>query len=165
MVTFSLFSERCKMRHDFDDQIQVRYRHGDGEEYDTWVSGSEALQRLRSLVTEEQLKGLSRLNRDDLKLVLDSLPEMAKGSAHESLRDALANRLQDSFGGNIFGDALSDSVRGRSTAPEPADVKDQRWRALLKYEPFRQKVLDLAWIQLEGSFPDSEPNADADDWL
>ncbi len=164
MVNFSLFGERCKMRHDFDDQIQVRYRHGEGEEFDTWVSGLEALQRLRSEAAEERLKGLSQLAGDDLKLVLDSLPEITKGSARESLRDALADRLQNSFGGNIIGDALSDSARGRSTAPESANAKKQRWLALLKYEPFRQRVLHLAWIQLEGSFPKSEPNAEPDDW-
>ncbi|UCG23441.1 MAG: hypothetical protein JSW55_15005 [Chloroflexota bacterium] len=152
------------MRLDFADQIQVRYHHLNEEEYDTWVSGTEALKRVRSQATEEQLKELSRLNRRDLKLVLDALPELAKGLARESLRDVLADHLQENLGGNILGDSLSDAMRGQNTAAEPIDA-ERRWRALLRYEPFRQKVLDLAWIQLEGSFPDVEPGADLDDWL
>jgi len=41
------------MRHDFDDQIQVRYTHTDGESFDTWVSGEEVLGRINSVESEE----------------------------------------------------------------------------------------------------------------
>ena len=43
------------MRHDFGDQIQVRYRHTDGEDYDTWVSGEEARQRLKTAEREKKI--------------------------------------------------------------------------------------------------------------
>lgn len=56
MTTFQQFAARCKMRHDFEDQIQVRYRHPDGQDYDTWVSGLEAEHRLQAEVREQQLQ-------------------------------------------------------------------------------------------------------------
>ena len=165
MVTFTHFCERCRTRHDFDDQIQVRYQHGDEEEIDTWVSGTEAIQRLRSEVTEEELKGLSRMSVSDLRIVIDSLPEMARNLVRRTLRDKLADRLSDNIGGNVIGDSLSDSIRGKPRAPEHAGSEKERWRALLRYDPFRQEVLELAWIQLEGSFPETEPDSGPDDWL
>jgi hypothetical protein len=165
MVTFTLFCESCRMRHDFDDQIQVRYQHGDGDEIDTWVSGTEAEKRLRSEVTEEELRGLSLLSVSDMKIVLDSLPNHARNLARKSLRDRLADHVEDSIGGNVIGDALSDSVRGESRDPGRVGSGEERWQALLKYDPFRRKVLELAWYQLEGSLPEVKSDHDPEDWL
>ena len=164
-TTFSQFCDRCKIRHDFGDQLQVRYRHVDGEPYDTWVSGAEASQRWRSDVTEEQLRSLSRLDIDTLRIVLDSLPDKVRDKARRSLRERAADELKEQIGGNVIGDSLSDALRGRSSTPETAASERERWRALLQYAPFRLKVLELAWIQLEGSFPDTEQPSEPDDWL
>lgn len=165
MVTFTEFQRRCKMRHDFDDQIQVRYQDGDQEGIDTWVSGSEALQRLQSEITEAQLRALSRLSLSDLRIVLDELPDAARDTARRSLRDTVADQLEATIGGNVIGDALSDSVRGRSQGTEDVASERDRWRALFHYEPFRQQILELAWRQLEGSLPDDGPALPPDDWL
>lgn len=165
MVTFTQFQQRCKMRHDFDDQIQVRYQHDGQEAIDTWVSGSEALQRLQSEATKAQIRALSRLSLSDLRIVLEELPDAATDAARRSFRDALADQLQDTVGGNLIGDALSDSVRGRPPVTEDTTSERERWRALLHYEPFRQIILELAWRQLEGSFPDDGPGLPPDDWL
>jgi hypothetical protein len=35
----------------------------------------------------------------------------------------------------------------------------------MHYEPFRLKLLELAWIALEGSFPDTETESEPDDWI
>lgn len=165
MVTYNQFCRRCRMRHDFNDQIQVRYQQDDQEAIDTWVSGSEALQRLRSESVDRQIEGLRQLSLDDIKIVIDALPDAARARAERTLRDDLAKRLQETIGGNPVGDALSDSVRGRTPASGDNLTEKERWRALLRHEPFRQKVLELAWRQLEGSLPASERDVGPDDWL
>lgn len=153
------------MRHDFGDQIQVRYQQKGEEHYDTWVSGNEALQRLESVETEQQIMSLSLLNLDELKIVVESLPETARRAARQSLREELADRLESGIGGNLIGDALADTIRSRKSDQTPDLTDKDRWQALIRYEPFRQKVFELAWIQLEGSFPDSEPEPPSDDWF
>lgn len=165
MTTFGQFADRCKMRHDFGDQIQVRYQHPDGQNFDTWVSGTEALQRLEAIQTEKQIESLNRLSMDDLRVVVKSLPEAAKNLIRRSLRDEIANRLESGIGGNLIGDALSDSIRGHSPTIDPAISDKDRWPALMRYEPFRHIVLELAWSQLEGSFPDVDADQEPDDWL
>ncbi len=165
MTTFGQFSQRCKMRHEFGDQIQVRYWHADGEYYETWVSGDEALQRLESIESEEQLRSLSRLNAGDLKLVVELLPEAARNVIRRSLRDRLVDRLETAIGGNVIGDALSDAARGQPPAKGVEVTEKDRWQALLRYDPFRLKVLELAWIALEGSFPDVDSESEPGDWV
>lgn len=165
MTNFDQFSQRCKMRHDFGDQIQVRYRHADGTHYDTWVSGTEALQRLESMAAEDQLRSLDRLDANDLRAIVDSLPDALRRTVRRSLRDRLADHLESTLGGNLIGDALSDAARGRSPAAGSSTSEGDRWQALLRYEPFRQKALELAWIALEGSFPDDESKSEPDDWV
>ena len=152
------------MRHDFGDQIQVRYQQGNREHFDTWVSGSEALQRLESIEIEQQIRSLSGLDADDLRIVVESLPESAKLAARQSLREELADRLESGIGGNLIGDALADALRSRKADPTPGLSETDRWRALIRYESFRQTILELAWIQLEGSFPDSGTEPPSDDW-
>lgn len=165
MTDFEQFRKQCKMRHDFGDQIQVRYQHADGETFDTWVSGEEALQRLDTVEAEKQLKSLSSLTVADLHIVMQSLPNTVKKVARKSLREEVADRLETGIGGNLIGDALSEAVRGRSSSSIPAVPEKDRWLALVRYEPFRQIVLELAWIQLEGSLPDLEAGQEPNDWL
>jgi hypothetical protein len=53
MTTFIQFCAGAKLRHDFSDQIQVRYLHPSGENFDTWISGEEVLRRLKTMSREQ----------------------------------------------------------------------------------------------------------------
>jgi hypothetical protein len=164
MTTFSQFCDRAKMRHDFSDQIQVRCPHPDGEDYDTWVSGEEVLQRLRSEAADKRLKGLSRLDWQEVRQAGRDLPEQAKKKVGDRLKDRLADSIEGMIGGNIIGDSLADNIRGRDGNAGPRDLEKQKWQAYLQDEGFRAKVLELAWLNLEGSFPDT-PSVEPDDWV
>jgi hypothetical protein len=112
MVILKRFLQTAKMRHDFGDQIQVRYRHTDGQDYDTWVSGEEALKRLKTAEQEKKLKGFpwkSILN------VGKTLPEKGKAEAKRQLRERLGDALDEMVGGNVMGESWVDEVRGRAT--------------------------------------------------
>lgn len=152
------------MRHDFGDQIQVRYRHTDGEDYDTWVSGEEVLGRIRSEAAEERLRGLVKLNWGQIQEIKDRLPDEAKEKTERWLLDILANGLEENLGSNLIGDSLADAVRGGKDKDASTDVAKERWINLLRDELFRAGVLELAWIQLEGSFPEDSPAEEPDDW-
>ena len=165
MTSFTLFCDNSKVRHDFADQIQVRYHHVNEEDYDTWVSGEEVLQRLKSEATEEKLRRLSNLNWRELQRAKERLPEKGKDQLEDSLVNRLADGVEDIIGGNVIGDNLADAVRGDSGGSRGATDEKSRWVTLLGNEMFRKKVLELAWIQLEGSFPDIEPPAELDDWI
>ena len=164
MASFTIFRENSKMRHDFADQIQVRYRHVDGEEYDTWVSGDEVLQRLSSEASEEKLRRLSRLDLEELRKAKEQLPEQGKDEMEHSLISRLADEVEGFIGGNVIGDSLADAVRGDRVEKRDSDDRKSRWVTLLRNEIFRMKVLELAWIQLEGSFPESDFPEELDDW-
>ncbi len=164
MTNFAEFSVNCKMRYDFGDMIQVRYRHTDGENYDTWVSGEEVLQRLRSQAAEARLKGLSRLDWQQLQEAKERLPDDLKESAQQRLLDILANGMDDAIGGNVIGDNLADAVRNRDREDESSNNEKKRWVTYLQDEQFCAKLLELAWIQLEGSSPEM-PEEEPDDWL
>jgi hypothetical protein len=165
MTDFTTFSANCKMRHDYGDMIQVRYRHSNGEDYDTWVSGDEVMSRLSSEITEEKLHGLRDLDWKKIQKAREQWPEEAKDRAENSLLDFLANNLQENIGGNIIGDSLSDAVRGRSTDPDSPEATKARWLLFLQDEIIRGKVLELAWIQLEDSFPDDRTAEEPNDWI
>lgn len=165
MTSFTEFRANCKMRHDFGDQIQIRYRHADGEDYGTWVSGEEVLQRMRSKVTELRLRGLSRLDRKQLAETREKLPAESKAKAHRSLSDMLGDSVERTIGGNIIGDSVADAVRGTDTETDDQDEEKQRWTAYLQDDIFRAGVLELAWIQLEGSFPNENSDMEPDDWV
>ena len=62
MTTYNQFCAGAKMRHDFSDQIQVRYTHPNGEEFDTWVSGAEIMSRLQTAIRERLIKSFSTKN-------------------------------------------------------------------------------------------------------
>lgn len=161
MVILKRFLQTAKMRHDFGDQIQVRYRHTDGEDYDTWVSGAEALQRLKTAEREKKIKGFpwkSILN------VGKTLPEKGKAEAKRQLRERLGDELDEVAGGNVIGDSWADAVRGRVTPDDPYSAEKQTWQTHLQDPTFRAQILELAWLNLSGSFPE-DPTPEPDDWV
>jgi hypothetical protein len=167
MTSFSTFIKNCKTRHDFDDMIQVRYVHADGEEYDTWVSGKEALARIRSEASEARLKGIGRLDLDEIRAAGRRLPDDAKKRVGVELRNHLAEGVEDVLGENSIVDGLSAAIRGDvdDRGGDHTDtVERQAWLALLQDDGFRAKVLELAWINLEGSLPEGR-SAEPDDWI
>jgi hypothetical protein len=166
MPTFKQFATKAKVRPDFGDMIQVRYRHTDGDDYDTWISGKEVLRRLESETAEERLRGLSKLDWSAIQETAQRLPEKGKKKLKRNLIDRFADEVKGAIGGNVIGDSFSDAVRGRDTAEDPHEAEREKWRTHLQENAFRAKVLELAWIQLEGSFPDDEDRVEApDDWM
>jgi hypothetical protein len=163
MTTFDQFSARTKMRHDFRDQIQVRYHHSDGEAYDTWISGEEVVARLKSAAAEKRLKGISNLDWQEIRTAGEQLPEQAKEKLRDRLKNKLVDTVEDAIGGNLIGNELADKVRGRDSDQDPRDAEKQRWQTLLQDDDFRAVALELAWIQLAGSFP--QETSEPDDWM
>lgn len=160
-VRFEDFAPRCKIRHDFADQIQVRYYHPNGEHFDTWVSGEEVLSRLRSEAAEQRLEGLRRLDWQAIRQAGQELPEQARNTLYRRLRDYLGDQVDESLGSNRIGGSLADAVRG-----ETNDADDEKsWRAFLADAAFRAVVLELAWIDLEGSLPELPAEPEPDDWV
>ncbi len=151
------------MRHDFSDQIQVRYVHPTGENFDTWISGDEVLARLKTMSREQLIQSFSRMNWQEAKTAVSRELESGKKKARRSLKDRLANIVDDQLGGNIFGDTVADNIRGIDSNSDPDERKKQQWQAYLRQDAFRAIALELAWINLEGTFPD-EPSAEPDDW-
>lgn len=166
MPTFRDFCLRSKLRYDFSDQIQVRYRHTNGEEIDTWVSGTEAWQRLHATAREQQIKGLSQFDWEMIRDARRKLPDEGKRWAEEYGREQLGDMVEDFIGGNVIGDSLSDAVRGGTRPDDLYAAERQKWLDRLKDDAFYAQVLELAYIQLEGSFPDEdEASQEPDDWL
>lgn len=153
------------MRYDYDDQIQVRYQHSDDEFFDTWVSGAEVLSRIKSGESEEQLRALKNLNLNALRRYTKELPEKGKKRAWSTLKDQMAESVEDAIGGNLIGDSLADSVRGVDDDIDPYELERQRWLLFLQNQAFKTNVLELAWIQLEGSFPDEDSSDPLNDWV
>ena len=165
MTGYSHFVRNCRMRHDFADQIQVRHCHGNGENYDTWVSGEEALQRLESDAAEQSIRGLRHLKWQQIREWKDKLPDDVRDQLKSRLRDRLADGLEGTIGPNVIGDSMADIVRGHDTDADSDADQRLKWSALLTDSAFREEVLKLAWIQLEGSFPDTGPADEPDDWV
>ena len=162
MTSFKEFRRRCKMRFDFGDQIQVRYRHIDGEEYDTWVSGEEALKRLKSDDAADRLEDLGRTDWRKIQELRDRLLDDVRNALRSEFQDRLADGLEETLGGNPIGDNLADAVRGKEDQEE--EDRATQWAPLIREPAFREIVLELAWIQLEGSFPDIGSVDEPDDW-
>ena len=161
MVILKRFLQTAKMRHDFGDQIQVRYPHTDGQDYDTWVSGEEALKRLKTVAQEKKIKGFpwrSILN------VGKTLPEKGKAEAKRQLWERLGDALDEVAGGNVIGDSWVETVRGRAQPTDPHDAAKQTWQTHLQDPTFRAQILELAWLNLSGSFPE-DPTPESDDWV
>lgn len=165
MPTFKEFTTKAKLRPDFGDMLQVRYKHTDGDDYDTWISGEEVLQRLESETAEERLRGLSKLDWSTIEAAKDRLPQEGQKKLKRKLIDRFADEVKGAIGGNVIGDSFADAIRGRESVGDPDEAERMKWRAFLKEDAFRAKVLELAWIQLEGSFPDEEPVEEPDDWM
>ncbi|MCP4416471.1 MAG: hypothetical protein GY805_07605 [Chloroflexi bacterium] len=163
MTSFIQFCAKAKIRHDFSDQIQVRYPHPSGEDFDTWISGEEAVSRLKTMSREQLIRSFSRMNWTEAKAALQNELESGKTKARRGLKDRLADMVDESIGGNIFGDTLADNVRGVDSNEDPRAQEKAAWQARLHEDSFRAVALELAWINLEGTFPD-EVEADADDW-
>lgn len=165
MTSFQYFCENTKLRYDFDDQIQVRYTHSDGQEYDTWVSGDEIIHRIQSQDAEEMLEGLSDLDRTQLVMLKEHLPDLGRNTIEEYLRNQIADELEKFIGGNVIGDNLADALRGKFDNKIDGPDVAEFWNSLLRDNTFQLQVKTLAWIQLRGSFPDGDTMAEPGDWI
>ncbi|GMQ77641.1 MAG: hypothetical protein BMS9Abin02_0129 [Anaerolineae bacterium] len=165
MTSFEQFAARCKMRHDYGDMIQVRYNHPNGDDFDTWVSGEEILQRLRSESAEERLRRLSKLDLNSLRQTADEIPERARDFAENSITERIANDVEDFLGDSVISESIADAIRDEGSPEGSAGSEQHHWRTYLQDPIFRAKVVELAWIQLEGSFPEEESNEEPDDWV
>lgn len=164
MTSFIQFCAGAKMRHDFSDMIQVRYLHPNGENFDTWVSGEEVLSRLKTMSREQLIHSFSRKNWTEAKAALQKEVESGKNKARRSLKERLAGAIEDQIGGNIFGDTLADNIRGVDSSEDPREREKQQWQNRLGNDAFRTVALDIAWMNLEGTFPD-EAEDEPDDWV
>ncbi len=165
MTTFNQFCTGTKMRHDYSDMIQVRYPHPTGENFDTWVSGEEVMQRLDTQARERLIKGFSQKNWQEAKDAARQEFEKGKEKARGSLKDRLADVISDQIGGNIFGDTLADNARGVDSNIDEYDREKAVWQNRLNDESFRIIALKLAWINLDGTLPDENDDKSGDDWV
>lgn len=106
-----------------------------------------------------------KLNWEQIQDAKERLPDEAKGKTERWLLDILANGLEDNLGGNLIRDSLAGAIRGEKDKNASTDMAKERWTKLLSDEFFRAGVLELAWIQLEGSFPEDSPTEGPDDWI
>lgn len=152
------------MRHDFSDQIQVRYPHPDGEKYDTWVSGEEVMQRLKTRSREELIQSFSQLNLRQAREAGKREIESGKKKVRRNLMDRLADTVEDNIGGNIFGDTFADKIRGVDSTVDPHDAEKKQWQSRLHDEAFRMVVLEIAWANIGDTLPGEATEA-PDDWV
>ncbi len=165
MLEFARFAANCKMRHEFDDMIHVRFQHNDGQTYDTWVSGEEVLRRIKSMTAEERLQALRRLDLRRLNELREELPEKARRRLRDELRERLGDAVEGTIGDDLIGGSLADAIRRDSEDEDSEQTAKASWTSLLHDTAFRSIVLELAWIQLEGSIPEGNDRTEADDWL
>ncbi|MCB8979952.1 MAG: hypothetical protein H6657_21280 [Ardenticatenaceae bacterium] len=164
MTTFIQFCAGAKLRHDFSDQIQVRYPHPTGEAFDTWISGEEVMSRLKTMSREQLIHSFSRMNWTEAKAALQRELDEGKQKARRNLKERLAGMVEDNMGGNIFGNTLADNIRGVDSSADPREQEKALWQQRLHNDAFRAIALELAWINLEGTFPDEAPT-EPDDWV
>ncbi|GJM41238.1 MAG: hypothetical protein DHS20C20_15200 [Ardenticatenaceae bacterium] len=164
MTTFIQFCAGAKMRHDFSDQIQVRYPHPTGEDFDTWISGEEVMSRLKTMSRKQLIHSFSRMNWPEAKAALQRELDEGKQKARRSLKERLADAVEDGIGGNLFGDTVADNIRGIDSDADPREQEKAVWQQRLRTDAFRAIALELAWTNLEGTFP-NEPSAEPDDWV
>ena len=164
MTNFVQFCARAKMRHDFSDMIQIRYSHPSGEDFDTWISGEEVESRLKTMSREDLIRSFGRMNWQEAKSALQQEIEAGKGAAKKNLRDRLADSVDDHLGGNIFGETIADQIRGQSREQDSREREQRQWQQKLRDQRFRAVALELAWINLEGTFP-PEVTQESDDWI
>lgn len=164
MTTFVQFCASAKTRHDFSDMIQVRYHHPGGEDFDTWVSGEEVMARLKTMTRQQLIQSFGRMEWQKAKEALQREIDSGKRRARDQLLGRLADAVADNVGGNIFGDTLAGKIRGVDSAADPRDQEKQQWQNHLQNDAFRAVLLELAWINLEGTLPD-QPDREPDDWI
>ncbi len=164
MTTFNQFSKGARMRHDYSDQIQVRYAHPNGENFDTWISGEEVMRRLNTQDRERLIKSIGRLDLREMRDEAEKALRKGKERAVRELRDRLAGTASDVAGDSILGDTLSGKIRGEKDDADPYEREKLLWQARLGDAAFRAIALELAWINLEGTFPD-EQEEEPDDWV
>ncbi len=165
MTTSQQFRARAKTRHDYSDMIQVRYPHPNGENFDAWVSGEEVLARLNTKDRERLIKSFSQKNWQQAKDTIRQEMEKSQKQARRSLKERLAGAVHNQLGDNIFSDTLADNIRGVDSSEDPRDREKAMWQARLQDEAFRVIVLELAWINLEGTMPDEKHDPEPDDWV
>lgn len=165
MTNFNQFLTKAKTRHDYSDMIQVRYYHPNGDEFDTWVSGEEVMQRLDTKARERVVKSFSQKNWQEAKEALRVEFEKGKQKAQHNLKNRLADIVSDQIGGNIFSDTLAANIRGHDSNIDPYERERAEWQTRLLDAEFRALVLQLAWITLEGTMPDEEGDEEAVDWV
>lgn len=165
MTTLNQFCAGAKMRHDYSDMIQVRYPHPNGEDFDTWISGEEVMQRLDTQSRERLIKSFSQKNWQEAKDAARQELEKGREKIRRSLKDRLADTISDQIGDNIFGDTLADNVRGTDSSLNAHDQEKAIWQSRLGDTGFRTIALELAWFNLEGTLPDEESGKQQDDWV
>jgi hypothetical protein len=165
MTTQTQFNTSAKARHHHSDQIQVRYPHPNGKQYDTFVSGEEAMSRLNTQAQNRLIKSFSSKNWREAKHSLKEEWRKGKKASEKKLRNRLGSFVQDKVGGNVFGDTLADNVRGVDSTIDPREAEKKLWQNRLHDAEFKQMVLNLAWLDLEGSLPKEDDPADTDDWV
>ncbi|RMH01852.1 MAG: hypothetical protein D6706_01230 [Chloroflexi bacterium] len=154
------------MRHDFSDQIQVRYVHPNGENFDTWVSGEEVLGRLKTMSREQLIRSFSRMRWHEARKRLEEEIEQGKRSLHQKLKSRLADIVSENLGENIFADTLADNIRGVDDT-EASHIREKRlWQTRLQNEAFRAVVLELAWAQIGDVLPpEADEQSEPNDWV
>jgi len=165
MTNYIQFCDKAKMRHDFSDMIQVRYRHRNGEKYDTWISGEEVLSRLKTMSREALIRSFSRMNWAEAKTAVEREWQRGKEKSYWELRERSGDIFADYFGGHVFGETVADNIRGQDSTVDRQDEEKQRWQGHLHDPAFRAIALELAWVNLEGSFPDEPLDEKPNDWV
>ena len=165
MTNFTQFCTGAKLRHGYADMIQVRYPHPTGENFETWVSGEEVMQRLDTQARERLIKSFSQKNWREAKDAGREEIEKGKEKLRGHLKDRLADVISDQIGSNLFGDTLADNVRGVDSNIDAYDREKAVWQNRLHNESFRAIALKLAWIHLDGTLPDENDEKSVDDWV
>lgn len=165
MTTFTQFCRRAKMRHDFGDMIQVRYPHPGGENMDTWISGEEVMSRLKTASREQLIQSFSRMQWREAKAALEKEWAQAKDKNYWDFRRRTGDAFARQFGGHLFGETAADALRGVDSTIDPRDQEKQAWQSRLHDPAFRAIALELAWINLEGTFPAEPPDEPAGNWV
>ncbi|MEJ2748969.1 MAG: hypothetical protein P8183_13845 [Anaerolineae bacterium] len=166
MTTFNQFCAGAKMRHDYSDMIQVRYPHPTGENFDTWVSGEEVMQRLNTQARERLIKSFSQKNWQEAKDAARQELEKGKKTIRRSLKNRLADVVSDQLGDNIFGNTLADNVRDADSNTDTYGREKVIWQSRLHDTDFREIVLQLAWIDLADTLPQEKSESrHHDDWV
>ncbi|NHZ71703.1 MAG: hypothetical protein GWP17_01285, partial [Aquificales bacterium] len=107
MTTQTQFNTSAKTRHHHSDMIQVRYPHPNGKQYDTFVSGEEAMSRLDTQAQDRLIKSFSTQNWDQAKHSIKKEWHKGKDASGKKLKNRLGDFVQDKVGGNVFGDTLA----------------------------------------------------------